>query len=58
MEGATLTHINDTPGVPAAIGSYSQATVINFGSFKMLTSAGLIALHPETGEVVSQDVEE
>ena len=43
-----------TPEAPAAIGPYSQATVV--GGF--LFSAGQIPLDPKTGEIVPGDVVE
>lgn len=42
-----------TEKAPAPIGPYSQAVV----SGNMLYTSGQIALHPETGELVTDDIE-
>ena len=43
-----LTHINGIVGLPKALGAYSQATKVNYGSFSMLHVAGLIGINPVT----------
>ncbi|MCW4470261.1 RidA family protein [Flavobacterium sp. MFBS3-15] len=42
-----------TEKAPAPIGPYSQAVIAG----KMLYTSGQIALHPETGELITSDIE-
>ena len=47
-------HFVSTPNAPAAIGPYSQATVVN----ELIYTAGQIALDPATGQVVEGGIRE
>lgn len=49
-----IKYINGVPNAPEAIGPYSQATIFD----KMVFVSGQIPVHPETGEIVSEDVED
>ncbi len=46
-----------TDSAPAALGPYSQAIELDLGGRKMLFLAGQIALDPETGELLTGDIE-
>lgn len=48
-----MKQIIQTQKAPAAIGPYSQAVLIN----GFLYTSGQIALHPETGELETQNIE-
>ena len=47
-----MKEIVSTPNAPAAIGPYSQATIYN----GIVYCSGQVALHPETMQVVGEDV--
>ena len=49
-------HIIQTSNAPAAIGPYSQG--VKVGTGELLFTAGQIAMDPETGEVVTGDIQE
>lgn len=49
-----IKYINGVNNAPEAIGPYSQATIFD----KLVFLSGQIPVHPETGEIVSADIEE
>jgi len=46
--------IINSPNVPAPVGPYNQAVLIN----GMLFASGQIAIHPPTGELITASIEE
>lgn len=48
----------EAAGAPAAIGPYSHGVLLDADACSLLFCSGQIPLHPETGEIVSQDVAE
>ncbi len=48
----------DSSKTPKAIGPYSKATRVDIGNAYMIFCSGSLGVHPESGNLVSEDVSE
>ena len=55
---SVIEHLSNIPDMPSAIGAYSVGVKVHHGDYSTLYAAGQIGLNPETGDLISDQVDE